>query len=150
MILFLDFDGVLHPETVEQENGLFCCCTQLWAVLEAVPAVEVVFTTTWRRKRRVEELVHLVTEGGGEHLASRFIGATPEALRNEFSDTYRSREVECLAWLYGNGQPWREWVAVDDIAYWFSFPQPRLVLIDPATGLTAHDADRIVARLRQC
>jgi hypothetical protein len=149
VILFLDFDGVLHPENIEREAELLCCRKYLWAVLEAVPTVEVVFTTTWRRKHRIEELVSLVTAGGGEHLASHFVGATPEVLPNDFGDTYRSREKECLAWLYGNGQSLREWVAVDDMAYWFSFPQPRLVLIDPATGLTANDVNRIVARLHQ-
>jgi hypothetical protein len=149
MILFLDFDGVLHPQAVVQEEKLFCCRSHLWAVLEAVPTIEVVFSTTWRRNHRFEELVSLVTQGGGEHLANRFIGTTPDALRNEFSDTYRSRESECLAWLYGNGEPWREWIAVDDIAYWFSFPQPRLVLIDPATGLTTSDVARITDKLLQ-
>lgn len=149
MILFLDFDGVLHPETIERYDELFCRCSHLWSVLEAVPSVEVVFTTTWRHKHRFEELVALVTAGGGEYLASRFVGATPDVLMNAVRDTYRSREVECLAWLCGNGQSSREWIAVDDVASGFSFPQPRLVLIDPATGLTGDDAGRIVERLRQ-
>lgn len=150
MILFLDFDGVLHPETIERGDELFCCCSHLWSVLEALPSVEVVFATTWRNKYRFEELVALVTAGGGEHLASRFVGATPDVLRNASGDTYRNREVECLAWLCGNGQSSREWIAVDDVASGFSFPQPRLVLIDPAMGLTANDVDRVLARLREC
>jgi len=150
MILFLDFDGVLHPETIERGDELFCCCSHLWSVLEALPSVEVVFATTWRNKYRFEELVALVTAGGGEYLASRFVGATPDVLRNASGDTYRNREVECLAWLCGNGQSSREWIAVDDVASGFSFPQPRLVLIDPAMGLTANDVDRVLARLREC
>ncbi|MEI7613288.1 MAG: HAD domain-containing protein, partial [Betaproteobacteria bacterium] len=85
----------------------------------------------------------------GEHLAERFIGAIPDSLRKDLRDTYRSREMECLAWLHGNGQPGGEWIAVDDVASNFTFPQPRLVLIDPATGLTANDVGRIVAQLRE-
>lgn len=29
MIFFLDFDGVLHPETTAQEDRLFCCLPYL-------------------------------------------------------------------------------------------------------------------------
>lgn len=149
MILFLDFDGVLHPDTIERDDELFCCCSHLWSVLEAVPTVEVVFTTNWRHKHRFEDLVRLVTAGGGKHLASRFVGTTPDVLRNAARDTYRIREVECLAWLCGNGRSSRGWIAVDDVASGFSFPQPQLVLIDPATGLTVNDVGRVVNRLRQ-
>lgn len=37
MIVFVDFDGVLHPETIKREGELLCCRASLWAVLEAVP-----------------------------------------------------------------------------------------------------------------
>lgn len=151
MVLFCDFDGVLHPYAIpgHQESRLFCCRHLLWQILGAAPELEVVISSTWRRSHQFENLVDWATAGGGEHLAARFIGATPELPRDEFSDPYRFRERECLAWLYGNGQPWRPWVALDDVPYGFSMFQQRLIAIDPATGLTNADVPRVIAAIRQ-
>lgn len=147
VIIFLDFDGVLHPMTPPTVAApLFCRAPLLWKILEAVPQAEVVLSTTWRRQRPFEELVRLVTMGGGTHLAGRLLGATPELPCDELSDEYGSRERECLAWLYGNGMPWRNWIAIDDRAYWYSIPQPRLFQTDPYTGLTDDDVERIIAK----
>lgn len=46
MFLFLDFDGVLHPETNAAVE--FCSAPLFWRVLREAPAIEVVFSTSWR------------------------------------------------------------------------------------------------------
>jgi hypothetical protein len=46
-ILFLNFDGVLHPPHAERDQ-LFCQRHLLWAVVDTCHDVEVVFSTTWR------------------------------------------------------------------------------------------------------
>lgn len=141
MVLFLDFDGVLHPQ--EHGGELFCRRPLLWDILRARPQVRVVFSTAWREKYALEELVAFATAGGGEDLAARFVGVTP-IHPLDLAEECRHREKECLAWLAANrhGGPW---LAVDDVEQWFSCPQ--LYLVDCETGLTAEDAARIIERL---
>lgn len=77
MILFLDFDGVLHPEAALSTRVDFQHLPLLWRILREVPEVEVVFATSWRNSHSLDELVFIVTRGGGEDLAHRFIGMNP-------------------------------------------------------------------------
>ena len=46
MVLFLDFDGVLHPETALSTRADFQHLPLLWRILREVPEVEVVFATS--------------------------------------------------------------------------------------------------------
>lgn len=81
MILFLDFDGVLHPGEVYLRNGtpaldeqgeLFMWAPILEEILADFPAVRVVLSTTW--------VVHLGFERARKRLPAtlqrRVIGAT--------------------------------------------------------------------------
>ncbi len=145
MILFLDFDGVLHPLNASHNGGAFCKVSILWQILRACPSVEVVFATSWRDDFSIEQLTEFVTYGGDD-LASRFIGATPTLVRATDPDPDYGRELECCAWLAGNHR--RDvWIALDDVAADFSPACPALYLIDPTTGLTEADAERLIARL---
>jgi len=47
MILFLDFDGVLHPE-FSHESRHFCCLPVLEQVVRQLQDCEVVISSTWR------------------------------------------------------------------------------------------------------
>lgn len=133
-ILFVDFDGVLHPEG--HGGDVFCRVEHLWEILRACPDVEVVFSTSWKDHYPLDEMVDMATSNGGEDLVHRFVGATPGPLD--------SREAECLAWLAANR---REgiWLALDDRANWFS--SDNLYLVNGVTALTAEDVPRIIARL---
>ena len=75
MLLFLDFDGVLHPNAKDKPR--FCRVSLLWRLLRSCPFMKVVFSTMWRLKFTVDEMAILVTEGGGEDLVPRFMGAIP-------------------------------------------------------------------------
>lgn len=145
MILFLDFDGVLHPEINEAE--LFCRLPLFWGLLRQCPEVEVVFSTSWRELYPPEELLAFVTTGGGEDLAHRFIGGTPMVRKPPFEDNYRLREIECLAWLHGNGLQHRPWLAIDDVHAWFAYDSPHVHIVDYRVGLTEGDVEKIVRRL---
>ncbi len=76
MILFLDFDGVLHPDFA-RGKAYFSAKPLLWQLLDECPQTEVVFSTSWRSDPTFEKLIQLVTHEGGEHLAGRFIGGLP-------------------------------------------------------------------------
>lgn len=149
VILFLDFDGVLHPEPPKDRFGRV---PLIWALLRARPRVEVVFSTSWRELYPFDVLVKLVTAGGGEELAPRFIGTTPVLPKNP-RDHYRHRELECLAWLAANQarypiarRPLR-WIALDDMVFWFTIPCWQLYAVDARTGLTEADLAALLKRI---
>lgn len=146
MIVFLDFDGVLHPETGNADD-LFCCRPVLWEILRARLDVDVVFSTSWRESYRPDALLAFVTAQGGEDLRPRFIGQTPTVPVAPGADDYRRRELECLAWLSENKRDPSRWLALDDVEYWFSHSSPNLYLVDYLTGLTDDDIAAILARL---
>ena len=150
MVLFLDFDGVLHPEILGQLDD-FSCGLHLWNILRACPNVDVVFSTSWKGTYPVDELIAFATQGGGEDLAHRFIGTTPSVVREKganYTGQYYRRETECRLWLAGNNRL-ESWVALDDFAPYFSPACPSLCLIDQKTGLTEADAAMLIERLTE-
>lgn len=148
MILMLDFDGVTHPECADSDQ-LFCRTPLLWQIMRACPAVQVVFSTSWREIHRPDELLDFVTYGGGEDLAHRFVGQTPIIAKEpgalNHGHVYK-RENECLEWLRINGGINQPWLALDDIDH--GFRGPNLHLVDHLTGLTDADVAAIIERLK--
>ena len=119
LFVFLDFDGVLHPE---DEDGYepFERNAHFHSFLRAVPEARVVFSTTWRYRRSLQELAVLACQGGGADLAARFVGKTPDL---DYPGLGGWREAECLAWLAENGHaPHAPWLAIDDHPEWFNSP----------------------------
>lgn len=148
MILFLDFDGVTHPECSDASQ-LFCCTPLLWQIMRACPTVRVVFSTSWREIHRPEELLNFATFGGGEDLMHRFIGSNPSILRERgayIAGHIYKREDECREWLRLNGGTNQPWLALDDIDYWFK--GSNLHLVDHLTGLTNADVATIIKRIQ--
>lgn len=141
MIICLDFDGVLHPRLRHEPD--FCRLPLLWQILRACPNVNVVFSTSWREVCRHDELVEFVTYGGGEDLAHRIVGATPN-LENE--GRYGRRDLEILSWCEANGYK-GQWLALGDIPEVFN-GNPNLYVVDGSTGLTEADVVAIIQRLR--
>ena len=139
-ILFLDFDGVLHPSPAG--GMVFCCLPHLWTVLRARPEIAVVFSTSWRERFDPETMIDFVTSNGGEDLRARFIGSNPVLANNQ--GDYQ-RETECRAWLSSHHMSDRHWLALDDDAGQFSDPS-HLYLVDGQTGLTAADVHKILHR----
>jgi hypothetical protein len=148
MILFLDFDGVLHP--LQRSEPDFCRLPLLWEILRACPDMDVVFSTSWRETYHPEKMIKLVTYGGGEDLAHRFIGSnprTPRARSTYIAGAQPTRHVECERWLDENGQQHRAWLAIDDMPEIFPPNSPTLYLVDGNTGLTDADVLAIIERM---
>jgi hypothetical protein len=144
MILFLDFDGVLHP--VGGKAEMFCQLPLLWHLLRACPEVQVVFSTSWRETYRFDYLVDFATSNGGEDLVNRFISSTPVPELSE--DDPFDRLSECVAWLQENGHTTSPWLAIDDHEAWFQ-GSPNLYLTDKATGLQDSDIEEIIRLIRR-
>ncbi len=142
MILFLDFDGVLHPDPCLCPDRLFERAPLLDATLAEFPEVSVVLSTSWRTCRSLDQLVEPLPAG----LRERVIGATP--VFSQFDAPTHlmpySRHAECVRWLMDQDQHDRDWLALDDRAYWFAPYCEHLILCDPFLGLD----ERTAARLR--
>jgi len=142
MIIFLDFDGVLHPNL--DESSHFCCAPLFWELLRRHPEARVVFSTGWRFEHSVAQLGSLVCSNGGEDLAARFIDATP-LLRHETEAG--SREKDCRAWLQASNHT-GPWLALDDMRILFSRAASNLYHVNPKRGLMPHDVERISSLIR--
>jgi hypothetical protein len=96
-ILFLEFDGVMHPEFCHDSEH-FMHRDGFEAVMRVAPWVELVISSTWRYKRSLAELKALLADD----VAARIIGATPRYTQLEdVPETLvgYEREAECRNWL---------------------------------------------------
>lgn len=146
-ILFLDFDGVLHPEHCH-ESKHFCCLPSLESAVRQVPECELVITSTWRLQYPLER----IRQRFSADVAAKIAGATPRfAELTDVPDTLvgYEREAECRAWLWAHHAAHRPWLAVDDRS-WLYRPFCRsLFLVDGREGLTAIASEQLAVRLRQ-
>jgi len=142
MVLFLDFDGVLHPEPCYREEELFCRRPLLESVLREFPTVEIVISSTWRETRDLATLKSLFSPD----ISKRIMGVTPSWRDlSELIDVIGPypRHVEVEGWLRQRQRAWEQWVALDDRAYWFRPFLSNLVRCDGRVGIDETTASRL-------
>lgn len=144
-VLFLDFDGVLHPEHCH-ESKHFCRMPILEDALRQVPETKVVITSTWRLERNLTDLRQMFSPD----IANMIQGVTPRYcdLQNvpNILVSYQ-REAECRAWLRSNNLPHCNWLAVDDRSWLYRPFCKSLLLVNGRDGLTVATAYQLVTRL---
>lgn len=156
LVLYLDFDGVLHHENVlrHPRRGIYLSAPPgfklfqhaglLDALLAPYPDVRIVLSTSWVRvlgySRSVKRLPLSLRE--------RVIGATYHSRMNEHLFTLLPRGVQVLDDVERRAP--RDWLALDDDgAGWPKEHEHRLVLTDERLGLNAPGlADELVSKLR--
>ena len=84
-ILFLDFDGVLHPEHCH-ESKHFSCLPVFESVLSQVPDCKLVIASTWRLQIPVERLREKLGPDANDHMA--MLEQNPERVIGYFQDRY--------------------------------------------------------------
>lgn len=146
-ILFLDFDGVTHPEPSPSDQA-HCLLPLIEAVLREHPTVEIVISSSWRDHYTLEEMRDFFAPDIG----ARLIGVTP-SIKNPGSDWLPGhvpeyeREWEIESWMKSN-RPWgTPWLAIDDRHYWFRPDCSNLLLTDRLTGFGPDDQDTLRAML---
>ena len=142
-VLFLDYDGVLHPDAVVRlrregivlrapGHSMFESAAVLDALLEPHPQVEVVLSTSWvailsflQAKQRLPP-----------RLQSRVTGATfhrRACWRDDWLAMSRWSQIEAYVTRHGL----QHWLALDDNAEgWPKEQRRRLVSCDPTLGLS--------------
>lgn len=145
MILFLDFDGVLHPAVNHEAALLLCNRPLLEDVLRRCPSVEIVVSSTWRKTRALDELRSLFSAD----IAPRIVGLTPQWREIQDPATYGTyvRQAEVESWLRSSERQWEQWMAVDDQAHLFRPFCKNLFVTNATTGLTEFDCEVLVQRI---
>ena len=141
-LIFLDFDGVTHPEICKREE-LFTCLYLIEDVLRAHPGVDVVISSSWRFSHPIEQL----RKRFSRDIVPRVLDCTPISPRNEAEPAVAHlRELEIRSWLQANA-PQRPWIAIDDVPWLFAPGCPNLFLTNHRTGFTPSNALRLHERL---
>ena len=142
--VFLDFDGVLHPDEVYLVRGhpvlrmdgisLFEWSEILVESLEPYPKVQIVLSTSWVRLLGFEE----ASERLPEPLRKRVTGATWHATVPR-RWTQMTRYEQVLHYIERHRTP--RWLAIDDDGIgWPDKHRENLVLTDSLLGLGAASA----------
>lgn len=129
MIIFLDFDGVMHPVN---QLDLFCREEHLARVLRDFPSVEIVISSAWRKTHTLTKLqTFFLTD-----LRERIIGVTPVFQIGD-ADTRTvpgARYHEIQKYLADTGKRNRRWIALDDDPEFFPPRCAGLLLCDGKHG----------------
>ncbi len=158
-ILFLDFDGVLLPDPLAQEQanqGLthanyldkvvfdHQCVSNLMHILNTTQT-EIVLSTSWAMGHSFSQITSCLERNGisTEHVfewedPSERSYMTPRKL-----SSHRVNEIH--RWLADHPEI-TNWVAVDDITGIASLG-PRAIVTDPTVGLSHSDAAKAIAML---
>jgi len=132
-LLFLDFDGVLHPNLC-REDVHFCRMPLLTALFDSVGNdLRVVISSSWRHHHTYDELLALLPDS----VAQRFIGATGTAFIGKHA---RYQEIQAFLSDY---RGWTDWRTLDDSAWEFPEHCPELIRCDGAIGLTEREIERV-------
>ena len=145
MILFLDFDGVLHPDEVyltrrgpklRAVGELFMWAPVLDAELASLPTVKIVLSTSWVRNLGFSRAKKYLPEG----LRARVIGSTwHSSMAKDWADRIWWDQATRHGQIrkYVDRAAVSDWLAVDDDGdSWARSDRDRLVLTDGRSGLS--------------
>lgn len=144
-VLMLDFDGVLHPESVyllhrhgptlmnAPGHKLFENCPLLEEVLGPYPDLRIVLSTSWVRRYRgsIQRVARRLSPG----LQARVVGATYHSAMDpaEFAQAPRGMQV----WSDVLRRNPEAWLALDDdYLHWPAWCREQLVRTDPMLGIS--------------
>jgi len=141
-VLYLDFDGVLHPEDVWIDQGtpyvrspsghvLFENAPALESLLQPYPHLKIVLSTTWVRRFRYRGAANFLLPA----LRTRCVGATWHQDMGRYRFDFMSRGEQVLDDVERR-RP-KTWLAIDDdTTGWGAAAASHLVATHPVDGLS--------------
>ena len=125
-LLFLDFDGVLHPAGCPSSER-FMHVPRFEQVMRDHPDVRIDISSSWQEAYSIRQLQALFSAS----IATRVIGGTHGADPKHEAE---NRHAQILKFLAQFGRT-AAWLGLDDTAEEFPPTCPQLVLCDSARGL---------------
>lgn len=150
-ILYLDYDGVLHPDEVYRIRGrivlrrdgvsLFEWSALLAEHLEPYPDIQIVLSTSWVRVLSFNEARAWLPDS----LGRRVIGATWHSAMNQFWWHNLSRDQQIS--LHAKRHRISRWLAIDDDTQgWPDGSRGQLVHTDPMLGIATPGTRALLLR----
>jgi hypothetical protein len=144
--VFLDFDGVLHPEPCWPENT-FCRKELLEEVLREFPQVPIVISSTWRETHSMGDMKAMFSPD----IAVRIVGKTPYLRNPRKNDILNcdgepppwERQWEIERWMGKNRAMGSPWIAIDDRPRWFKDECPNLLVTSSKIGFSKSDQETL-------
>lgn len=128
MILFLDFDGVLHPIYNRPTGTDFSKLPLLEDWLRNYPHVNVVISSSWREVMDLEDLQHIFSRD----IRHRVIDKCPIIPSDQATEHWRHAEI--MAWIE-NAKYAGPWLALDDAVDAFQEDCYQLVICESEIGI---------------
>lgn len=156
LLLFLDFDGVLHPDAVyltnrgvelRAEGQLFMWAPYLVEALAPHQDVRIVLSTSWARNLGFDRARFALPP----EIREQVIGATWHSAMGRGWPNYipwdvQTRYEQIQAYLSHLSAPAR-WIAVDDDGQrWADADRDRLILTDPNSGISTPESLAVLTR----
>jgi HAD domain in Swiss Army Knife RNA repair proteins len=145
MILFLDFDGVLHPDAAFLDKGrpvlraegeLFMWTPHLVEALAPHPHIRIVLSTSWVRVRGFNRARNALPEP----LRKRVIGATWHTAIGQNDESYywwtNASRYQQIVHYVERARLERRIAIDDDDEEWAGSARGRLILTNPGTGIS--------------
>lgn len=129
MILFLDFDGVLHPGNAPVGADTdFCHIPVLEEWLRQYAYVQIVISSSWREIMKLSAIRELFSPD----IRDRIIDVCPQLPYDEEYEFIRHAEI--LAWLEQSHYQ-GPWLALDDCPHFFPPDFEQLIVCQKDIGL---------------
>lgn len=140
MYIFLDVDGVLNTSSQWRIKNYALndkCLTNFYALLEVIDDPKIVLSSTWRngiardgsKAAHVNDLINALSQAGIYDMDKT--ATSPDGSRSKEIDYYLRRH------------PGDKYIILDDDATLFDENTKNLYLINPETGLTQKDVEKI-------
>ena len=136
LVLFLDFDGVLHPEFPWRKETMVH--REIFEeAIRPFPEVDIVISSSWRHTHSLDDMRVLFSRD----IAERIVHVTPPLPALRVDDlpaalSSHTRQAECEAWLYLYRSFHGPWIALDDRPQLFEPDCPRLLVPRSDIGFT--------------
>jgi hypothetical protein len=131
LLLFLDIDGVLHPNHCPEEQ-YFNCCHALCDAIQKT-GVGVVISSNWRLHHTYDELLEILPKP----ISGRIVGTTGVPYVGK-----HAKYQEIMTFL-DDYRGWSEWRALDDSAWEFPTSCTELILCDGTKGVMRPQVEAI-------
>ncbi len=137
VLLYLDFDGVLH----RRMNETFERMPLLEKILIQCPEIQIVVSSSWRETMSLDGLKYLFPVP----FRHRIVGVTPSI--QEVKDTEYIRYRECL--LHARNMGINKFIIIDDESYRFPPGCENLVSTKYREGMTRETVATVIMKYRQ-